>query len=169
MVHVYFCRRKYFTCLIFVIEGNRQIFHTENFPIYSMLLQVCYYSTDMAWYSADMVMVYMRPKTLFQCCYKHTLILQFNEYVKLKYSLYSGFSIIWTPICVSKHLDVGSHCHIFGSRGKKTFQSLQFCYRRKQSCCRNDFSRMLQRLFNPVRASITIYNVWAMWAKPWTL
>ena len=41
--------------------------------------------------------------------------------------------------------------HVFVSSGKNTFRSLEFCYRRNQSCCMNDFSQMLQRLFQPVR------------------
>ena len=49
--------------------------------------------------------------------------------------------IIWT---------LGRH-HVFSSSGKKTFQSLGSFYKRKQSCCMNDFSGMLQRLFHPVR------------------
>ena len=44
---------------------------------------------------------------------------------------------------------LGRH-HVFGSSGKKTFWSLKFCYSRKQSCCMNDFSQMLQCLFHPV-------------------
>ena len=29
-----------------------------------------------------------------------------------------------------------------------TFQSLELCYRRKQSCCMNDFSQMLHAFFS---------------------
>ena len=42
-------------------------------------------------------------------------------------------------LSVSGHLDVGSRHHVFGTSGKKTLQSLEFCYRRKQICCTNNF------------------------------
>ena len=42
-------------------------------------------------------------------------------------------------LSVSAHLDDGSHRHVFGTHRKKTMRSLEFCYRRKQSCCTNDF------------------------------
>ena len=46
---------------------------------------------------------------------------------------------------------LGRH-DVFGSNGKiKDLWSLEFCFRRKQSCCMNDISQMLQRLFQPVR------------------
>ena len=40
--------------------------------------------------------------------------------------------------------------HVFGSSGSKIFWSLEFCSRRKQSCCMNNFSQMLQLPFQPV-------------------
>ena len=43
-------------------------------------------------------------------------------------------------LSVSRHLDVRSSRHVFGTSGKRTLPSLEFCYRRKQSCCTNDFS-----------------------------
>ena len=52
-------------------------------------------------------------------------------------------------LSIFEHLNIGSRRHVFGASGKKTWL-LQFCYRRKQSCCMNNFSRMLQRLFHPV-------------------
>ena len=53
----------------------------------------------------------------------------------------SEFLIIWTL----------GRCHNFGSSRKKTFWSMEFCCRRKQSCCLNDFSQMLQHLFSQYR------------------
>ena len=42
-------------------------------------------------------------------------------------------------LSVSRHLDIGSRLHVFSSSGKNTLRSLEFCYRRKQSCCMNNF------------------------------
>ena len=76
----------------------------------------------------------------------HTSIYTVHVYVSAV-----GSQLSELRLSVSKHLDVGSCRHVFGSSRKKTLLSLQFCYRRKQSCCINDFSRMLQHLFHPVR------------------
>ena len=54
-------------------------------------------------------------------------------------------------LSVSELLDVTGCCHVFGSSVKNTLQSLEFCYRRKQSCCMNDFSWTLLHLFQQVR------------------
>ena len=43
-------------------------------------------------------------------------------------------------LSVSAHLDVGSRRHVFSPSGKNMLRSLEFCYRRNQSCCTNDFS-----------------------------
>ena len=53
---------------------------------------------------------------------------------------------------LSKHSIIRTlgRCHVFSSSEKKTIRSLEFCYRRKQNCCMNDFSQMLQHLFQPV-------------------
>ena len=42
-------------------------------------------------------------------------------------------------LSVSGHLDVDSRRHVFGTSGENTLRSLEFCYRKKQSCCTNDF------------------------------
>ena len=42
-------------------------------------------------------------------------------------------------LSISGHFDVGSRHHVFGLSEKNTLWSLEFCYRRKQSCCMNEF------------------------------
>ena len=49
------------------------------------------------------------------------------------------------------------------------FSAPEFCYRRRQSCYMNNFSQMLQCLFQPVQDLDPDYNVRACWAKPCTL
>ena len=63
----------------------------------------------------------------------------------------AGSQLSEPRLSVSKHLDVGSRHHVSGTSGIKMLQSLEFCYRRKQSCYMNNFTQMLQRLFQPVR------------------
>ena len=76
-------------------------------------------------------------------------------------------------LSVSGHLDVSSSCHVFGTSGKKTLRSLEFCYRRKQSCCTNDFPERYNAFSMQYGIQITIYNVQAtctcILAKPRTL
>ena len=69
-----------------------------------------------------------------------------NCYTEIPYC--SGFSIIRTVIICIRTLGrwLTSLCF-----RQQRLQSLEFCYRRKQNCCTNDFSRMLQHLFHPVR------------------
>ena len=60
---------------------------------------------------------------------------------------YSGFSIIRTLIIRTW---TSAHVAMFSAATGKTLQSLEFCYKRKPSCCMNNFSWMLQCLFHPV-------------------
>ena len=57
-----------------------------------------------------------------------------NDQLKEKYS---GFSILCTPIIRIRTL--GHVAIFFGPSGKNTLRALEFCYRRKKSCCMNDF------------------------------
>ena len=54
-------------------------------------------------------------------------------------------------LSISGHLDVDSGRRVFGTSGKKTLQSLAFCYRRKQSFCTNDFPERYNTFFNAVQ------------------
>ena len=60
--------------------------------------------------------------------------------IKVKYiPVGSWLSEPWLSIC--GHLDIWSHRHIFRTSGNNTLRSLEFWYRRKQSCWRNDFPK----------------------------
>ena len=91
------------------------------------------------------------PLKLIICCIPCVHVLQYHTIPFHVYVSTVGSRLSELQLFVSEHLDIGSRCHVFGSSGKKMLRSLQFCYRRKQSCCMDDFSRMLQRLFHPVR------------------
>ena len=100
--------------------------------------------------------------------------IQWNPHIHVPYRFSWILSTVGSQLSkprlsISKHLDVCSRHHVFGSSGKKTLRSLEFCYIRKQSRCRNNFHRMLQCLFIKYGTWITIYDVWASRAKPWTL
>ena len=58
-----------------------------------------------------------------------------------------NMNTVGSRLSVSGHLDVGSGRHVFGTSGKKTLRSLKFCYRRKQSCCTNDFPERYNPFF----------------------
>ena len=66
-------------------------------------------------------------------------------------------------LSVSGHLDVSSHCHVFGPSGKNTLRSLEFCYRRKQSCCTNGFPERYNAFSIQYEAANAVVHCIAAW------
>ena len=99
------------------------------------------------WWDQEFLMIFIE-----YCLYCVLLVITLIRFsnVALNRGWYSRLSIIRAPIIRTVDYPNAWMPPCFWQHGRETFRSLEFCYRIKQRCYWNDFSRMLQHLFQPV-------------------